>query len=244
MAKTAFYTRRIRSRAYLGRQASHFIMATAIDSAPVKPDQKMTQKSFVETYKVAHALCDRLVDFYNKNKRFAQPGRLGGDSRIDKSMKDSMDLGVPMNVYYYFEPFFQTLLKHVDEYVQKYYYDLGGSNIGPLGVNEMSNIQWYPKGGGYPATHCERDKLFFCNRALVWMMYLTDTPGGGTEFPHQNLVTDCIKGDLLIWPTDLTHMHRGVVSKTHEKMIFTGWINYVSPEAVQGNAPAGERQPV
>ena len=192
----------------------------------------MSQKTFVETYKVDHAICDRFVEFYNKNKKFAQPGRLGGDTRIDRSMKDSMDLGVPINVYYHFEPFFQELLKHVDEYVQKYYYDLGGSNMGPLGVAEMSNIQWYPKGGGYPATHCERDQFFYCNRALVWMMYLTDTPGGGTEFPHQALVTECIKGDLLIWPSDLTHMHRGVVSQTHEKMIFTGWINFVRPQTV------------
>jgi hypothetical protein len=25
----------------------------------------------------------------------------------------------------------------------------------------------------------------------------------------------------------MTHMHRGVVSETHEKMIFTGWIDFI-----------------
>lgn len=189
----------------------------------------MAQTTFIETYKIDHAVCDKIIEFYERNKRYAQPGRLGKDHRIDKKMKDSLDISVPMNIYHYFEPFFKELLEHVDEYVGKYYYDLGGTSMGPLGVAEVSNIQWYPKGGGYPAVHCERDQLYYANRALVWMMYLSDTPGGGTEFPHQGVVTECIKGDLLIWPSDFTHMHRGVVSQTHEKMIFTGWINFVQP---------------
>jgi hypothetical protein len=61
------------------------------------------------------------------------------------------------------------------------------------------------------------------------MLYLTDTPGGGTAFPHQDVVTDCEKGKLVIWPSDLTHLHHGVVSESHEKMIFTGWIDFVEP---------------
>lgn len=194
----------------------------------------MSQNSFIETYKVDHAICDRIIEFYEKNKKFAQPGKLGKDHRIDKKMKDSLDLSLPMSAYHYFDGFFRRLLKHVDEYVEKYYYSAGGSAMGPLGVAEVCNIQWYPKGGGYPAVHCERDQLFFCNRALVWMMYLTDTPGGGTHFPHQGVVTECVKGDLLLWPTDLTHMHCGVVSESHEKMIFTGWINFVQPQAAGG----------
>ncbi len=197
-------------------------------------------RTFIETYKVDHALCDRIIEFYQKNKQHAQPGRLGRDLRVDKNMKDSMDLSLPMNVYHYFDGFFRQLLEHVDEYVQKYYYDAGGSAMGPLGVAEVSNIQWYPKGGGYPAVHCERDALYYCNRALVWMLYLTDTPGGGTKFPHQEVVTECIKGDLLIWLSDLTHMHCGVVSETHEKMIFTGWINFVRPDAVDTGAPGSQ----
>jgi hypothetical protein len=103
--------------------------------------------------------------------------------------------------------------------------------MGPVGYSKFSNIQKYPKGGGYPAVHCERDRHEYADRMLVWMLYLTDTPNGGTEFPHQELVTECIKGDLVIWPSDMTHMHRGVVSETHEKMIFTGWIIFMQQDA-------------
>jgi len=52
-------------------------MAAPVNSVALMQNRPMTEKSFVETYKIDHALCDRLVDFYNKNKRYAQPGRLG-----------------------------------------------------------------------------------------------------------------------------------------------------------------------
>ena len=191
----------------------------------------MSGKTFIETYKLGDEVCDRIIDFYNKNRHLATPGRLGANPRIDKNMKDSMDLSVPIRLYGQVEPFFERLTQHTNEYLKKYYHDVGATGLGPLGFSNWSNIQWYPKGGGYPAVHCERDRLEYCRRALVWMLYLTDTPNGGTEFPHQGLTTDCIKGDLIIWPSDMTHMHRGVVSPTHEKMIFTGWINFIQPAA-------------
>jgi len=31
----------------------------------------------------------------------------------------------------------------------------------------------------------------------------------------------------VIWPADFTHTHRGIVSKTQEKYIATGWYNLV-----------------
>lgn len=194
----------------------------------------MTQKTFIETYKVDDEVCDRIIDFYNLNKHLARPGRLGEVPRVDKNMKDSMDLSVPIRLYGQVEPFFDQLMGHVRDYLDKYYYGTGAVGLGALGFSDSSNIQWYPKGGGYPAVHCERDRLEYCRRALVWMLYLTDTPGGGTEFPHQELTTECIKGDLIIWPSDMTHMHKGVKSESHEKMIFTGWIDFMLPEKQAG----------
>lgn len=189
----------------------------------------MAQKSFIETYKIDTEVCDKIIGLYEMNIHLAQPGRLGENAQIDKSRKDSMDLCVPVDRYRSFAPFFELLEKHVSEYLDKYYFAAGAKGLGPMGFSQYSSIQKYLKGGGYPAIHCERDSLQYAHRALVWMLYLTDTPGGGTEFPHQDLITECVKGDLIIWPTDMTHMHRGVVSKDHEKMIFTGWIDFINP---------------
>ena len=198
-----------------------------------KAETVMPPHSFIETYKVEHAVCDRIANFFQDNKHLAQPGRLGENPRVDKSMKDSLDLSIPIRIYGQVDPFFELLTGFVKQYVDKYYYDCGANGLGPLGFSEWSNVQEYPIGGGYPAIHCERDRLEYGHRALVWMLYLTDTPGGGTEFPHQGITTECIKGDVILWPSDMTHMHRGVVSSTHEKMIFTGWIDFITAERSQ-----------
>jgi hypothetical protein len=55
------------------------------------------------------------------------------------------------------------------------------------------------------------------------MLYLNDVDDGGTEFKYQKLILKAKKGNLVIWPAEFTHTHRGVVSKTKEKYIATGW---------------------
>lgn len=188
----------------------------------------MASKTFIEMYPIDVAVCEQIKAFFEANRHLAQPGRLGEVPRVDKSMKNSLDLTIPIKMYGQFSDFFDQLLDNVKTYLKRYYYDVGADGLGPLWLSQHANIQWYPIGGGYPAIHCERDRLEYCHRALVWMLYLTNTPGGGTAFPHQDVVTECEAGKLLIWPSDMTHMHHGVVSETHEKMIFTGWIDFVT----------------
>ena len=62
------------------------------------------------------------------------------------------------------------------------------------------------------------------------MTYLNDVEDGGTEFYYQKLKTKAKKGLTLIWPTDFTHTHRGIVSKTKEKYIVTGWFTLTLKE--------------
>ena len=60
------------------------------------------------------------------------------------------------------------------------------------------------------------------------MLYLnTVKDKGGTEFIFQNVVTPAIKGNLLIWPAEFTHLHRGIISPTEKKYIATGWFEIV-----------------
>ena len=69
------------------------------------------------------------------------------------------------------------------------------------------------------------------------MTYLNDIPnGGGTEFKfYPDFKVNDKKGLSLMWPTDFTHTHRGVVSE-YEKYIVTGWINHASVRTIKGIA--------
>ena len=87
------------------------------------------------------------------------------------------------------------------------------------------NIQYYKAGQGYKNWHCERGSNN--KRLLVWMTYLNDVPGGGTEFLYQKITSPAKKGLTMFWPTDWTHTHKGQISEDHEKYIATGWLDFV-----------------
>ena len=60
------------------------------------------------------------------------------------------------------------------------------------------------------------------------MTYLNDVSDGGeTEFFHQKLKVKPVKGKTVLWPTDFTHLHRGITSPTEDKYIATGWFNFL-----------------
>ena len=64
-------------------------------------------------------------------------------------------------------------------------------------------------------------------RLLVFMTYLNDVEDGGeTEFLYQNLKVKPEKGKTLIWPSEWTHTHRGLTSKSESKFIVTGWFEF------------------
>ena len=83
---------------------------------------------------------------------------------------------------------------------------------------------------GYHNWHCESgSSLYDRTTILAWMVYLNDVEdGGGTEFKYQGLRHNAKKGKTLIWPSDFTHTHRGVISQTKEKYIVTGWYTYTT----------------
>eukprot|EP00802_Teleaulax_amphioxeia_P024216 Tamp_24887.p2 GENE.Tamp_24887~~Tamp_24887.p2 ORF type:complete len:102 (+),score=10.64 Tamp_24887:145-450(+) len=99
-----------------------------------------------------------------------------------------------------------------------------------MALTSESFLQYYPPSGGYKTYHTERTGAGEPegSRHLVFMTYMNDvTDAGGTEFYHQGATIQPVKGLTLIWPADWTFTHRGVPSPTQEKMIITGWFNYV-----------------
>jgi hypothetical protein len=94
-----------------------------------------------------------------------------------------------------------------------------------LHLASIFNMQYYKPGKGFYDWHCERSQPQNKSRVLAWMFYLNDvTDGGGTEFYHYKHTENAEQGKLVIFSSDFIHMHRGVISKTQDKYILTGWI--------------------
>jgi hypothetical protein len=102
------------------------------------------------------------------------------------------------------------------------------SKMDPIDLYTYFNMQKYEPNEGFFGWHCERAGIKHSDRLLVWMVYLnTLTDRGETEFFYQQHFEAPERGKLVIWPSDWSHLHRGVPSPTETKYILTGWFTHI-----------------
>jgi prolyl 4-hydroxylase len=190
---------------------------------------------FIGQYLIDASICERLVEFHRACDRqgLVNRGKVNreGKAIVDPSSKDSLDVRVgevpaELQEQHGISLYVRELQRCAGEYIEEYPVLRG---VAAFRVTESPLIQHYRPGGGFKTEHFERTNLATSSRALVWMTYLNDvTDGGGTRFVYQDKTFDARKGHTLIWPTDFTHTHVGVVSPTQHKYIITGWFNFVA----------------
>lgn len=187
-------------------------------------EHKLPFNSFVQGYYIPKNICDDLVNLFNKYKEYAKIGTVGFQE-LDLDRKKSLDLYINSTDTCLLD-YNKHLSKACSLYGKKYEFEsLGFGHYN--NTLESTNIQYYKPGEGFFRYHAERLNTATATRCLVYMTYLNDVLDGGTEFKFQKLKVPAIKGLTLIWPSDFTHTHRGIISKTKEKYIATGWMNYV-----------------
>tara|TARA_A100001011_G_scaffold236718_1_gene244648 strand:+ start:795 stop:1379 length:585 start_codon:yes stop_codon:yes gene_type:complete len=168
------------------------------------------------------SICDQLIDYYDNNMEYKCRGStaLGqGKGKVSTDVPIYMGSQNPSIHMYVSE-----LFKMVDTYLKKY----GMHKMIRLMVKEPVNLQHYAPNEGFFEWHCERSVYQSHQRALVFMTYLNDVNDGGeTEFHFQQLKVKAVKGKTIIWPTDFTHLHRGITSPTEHKYIATGWFHFL-----------------
>ena len=177
------------------------------------------------------AVCDRLIELHRAcdRKGLVKRGRMGkgGSLVVDPEKKDSFDVSVdlvPAELLseYGIERYYAELQRCLQLYVEQHPML---KQVGKFRVTESPAIQHYRPGGGFKMPHFERSGYATATRMLVWMTYLNDvTDGGGTHFVYQKHTFEAKKGRTLIWPSDFTHTHVGVVSPNQHKYIIPGWM--------------------
>tara|TARA_B100000035_G_scaffold4689_1_gene4218 strand:- start:767 stop:1405 length:639 start_codon:yes stop_codon:yes gene_type:complete len=196
----------------------------------------MTEPMFIREYTIDGSVCDQIIEYYegrtDKRRGETWARDYDGDTYVpteDPTVK--LCTTAPMPSSYEASPqcikdYFSELQKVLVNYVEEYPECNSGS---PWAVLEPPSIQHYAPGEGYYGWHTERSSAEqpLCARHLVYMTYLNDVyEGGGTEWMHQKYISVARKGKTIIWPSDWTHTHRGVVAPKEDKYIITGWFSY------------------
>ena len=191
---------------------------------------KSNVENFIMPFQISHGLCDDLVNYY-KDAKYNKID--ASNSGWSPDVKQGIDLTILPNTN---NQIINEYLDCITGALQKYFKKYPEANH-LMEISEPFNIQHYPSGGGFKKWHCERDTEQTNQRSLVFMTYLNDIPnGGGTEFKfYPDFKVNAKKGLSLMWQTDFTHTHRGVVSE-YEKYIVTGWINHASVRTIKGIA--------
>ena len=189
-------------------------------------DYKTPLGSFIGGWFIDRKVCEDLIKFFEKNKKRQIKGMIGGarPTQINHKIKKSIDMSIH-GFDSIFDAYNEELQKCLNKYSERYP-EVAKEYASFNSTIEKYNIQKYKPGDGFYEWHCERNTGWFGKRCLVFMTYLNDVTEGGTEFKYQKLKTDAKCGLTLIWPTDFTHMHRGVISKNETKYIITGWYGY------------------
>jgi hypothetical protein len=90
-----------------------------------------------------------------------------------------------------------------------------------------TKIQKTLVGGGFHDWHYESSGKPENNRLLNVQLYLnTVNEGGETEFLYLQRREKAVQGKLLIYPSSITHTHRGNTPLSNEKYILNGWVEF------------------
>ena len=192
----------------------------------------MKEKNFISIYDNALTPeeCKFIKDYHDSDDyllSIRQEGKTLGDT-VQKHWKDSYDRYMAM----YIDGAYQNngvnniIAKSIKEHIEKYKEENPELNLlDKWVIRDNYNLQKYNPGGGYHVLHCENYNTGkHRTNILAWMYYLnTVREGGGTYFSNFDLTVNAVEGRLVIWPAYWTHFHKGIVSKTCDKYIATGW---------------------
>ena len=173
--------------------------------------------SLIGSTDIDEKMCDDLITWFEEDDNFLVTEGNTAATKIDKKIKDSFDKSIPISFGKYpIKDYVDAIIDAAKQY-QDMFTPLKAIKIR---VSNIFNIQKYPKGGAYFAWHSERQKDSGKTnaRVLAFMTYLTTIEEGGqTAFAMPQ------KGRTLIWPSEWSHLHRGIPAPKEEKYIATGW---------------------
>lgn len=192
-------------------------------------DSSLADANFIETWEklLPNDLCDSIIkkidqvletsciNIHSGEEQFP----LGSISRNDSSFILNDFDGVSSNSVNMF------LKECINDYVRKYS-QLRECKL----MSYFIKAQKTPILGGYHIWHYENTSPETATREIAWMIYLNDIPDGEgeTEFFYQRKRIKPTQGTVIMWPSCMTHVHRGLTVYTKEKYILTGWFHKTS----------------
>lgn len=184
---------------------------------------------FIGEFKNNYTSCKDMIDLFENNAIMHYAGKVNDKYGVGQA-DDEWKISTELATCDYIEKddadveVINTFLNCLQNAINKYQESYEDVRMLPSFHASLPQIQKYNPKEGFFKWHLERG-IGVYNRVFAYITYLNDVEdGGGTEFKYFNKTTKAEAGKTIIFPSDWTHMHRGVVSPTETKYIATGWL--------------------
>ena len=168
--------------------------------------------------------CNEVIDFYN---HMDKAGYTISEGKKDKLNKDSNSFWLSNSIRT--KPNLQNIFLNTfwDKIYPAYKEKYGILHISDKHQIYETKIQKTEVGGGFHEWHYEASGKPETSRLLNVLLYLnTVDEGGETEFLYLTRREKAIQGKLLVYPSSITHTHRGNTPISNEKYILNGWVEF------------------
>ena len=200
---------------------------TSYQNKDLNPSATSSDFIWIKDKSLSKSFCKKMVERFDKSKD-SYDG-LVGTGRVDKSLKQTRDLGISDNDKWKKEDkiLFQALKEGLKEYgimCKEHHHNLSISADVLEVFDTGYMVQKYEPGGFYD-WHNDWTMHDGCSRVYTYIWYLNtikEKDGGYTQFIDGTKIQPKI-GRLVIFPALWTYLHRAFPPQV-SKYICTGWV--------------------
>ena len=182
---------------------------------------------YLENNSLPNELCEEIIEMFENDDSQYEGVTAAG---LNKDIKDSQDLVIPMNDKWskIVEVLTKELHRNLNLYIKSLKTDLKDYAIFSKNFlyENSFQIQRYQKNVGKYIYHHDHDIRFDQkdHRVITYLWYLNTVEEGGETELWKTIKVKPEEGKLLLFPASWTFPHSGLMPKSNDKYIITGWL--------------------
>jgi len=187
----------------------------------------MEKLIYLEKNSLPNELCKEIIEMFENDDSQYEGVTAAG---LNKDIKDSQDLVIPMNDKWskIVEVLTKELHRNLNLYIKSLKTDLKDYAIFSKNFlyENSFQIQRYQKNVGKYIYHHDHDIRFDQkdHRVITYLWYLNTVEEGGETELWKTIKVNPEEGKLLLFPASWTFPHSGLMPKSNDKYIITGWL--------------------
>ena len=181
---------------------------------------------FIKVYEnvISHSFCDDLIQKFESNSdKWENRNKLSTERNLSfKELHWFKDMDTWKDES---QALTNTFIQYIDNYKSEFSkfcfpekYALEPFKMKKYEPNGVDEFGW----------HVDVNSRNNMERFLAFFLYLSDNEEGKTEFPYQNMTTDCVKGSMVIFPPMWPWYHRGTKPIEVPKYFMGSYLLYVN----------------